>query len=48
MPYNKDGSKKKNPSKADWKAYHVRKSSGKKRPYGGSSAGGASIVEKHL
>ena len=32
MPYNKDGTKKKNPTKKDWAIYQARKKKAKKRP----------------
>lgn len=41
MPYNKDGSKKKNPTKQDWYVYHLRKNKGKKTS--ASNSGGGSI-----
>lgn len=47
MPYNKDGSKKKNPSKQDWYSYHLRKDKNKGFKSGSkssaSNAGGASV-----
>ena len=42
MPYNSDGSHKKNPTKQDWAAYHLRKGT-KKKASGSKSAPGAAI-----
>jgi hypothetical protein len=42
MPYNADGSKKKNPTKQDWQVYHLRK--GPKKKIGRSGARGGSAI----
>ena len=45
MPYNKDRSKKKSPTKQDWQSYHLRKGKGFKNgsKKSASNAGGASV-----
>ena len=45
MPYNADGSHKKNPTKKDWAGYHRQKSQAKKmrKDASGGKTGGAAI-----
>ena len=45
MPYNKDGTKKQNPTKEDWYVYHLKKGTLKNKPKktSASNQGGASV-----